>query len=216
MKKILINSIVLLILSLNFYSQTGTTPAGTDQAGAVYDQLLAKLKGGDTKIDYKALRAAFTDTKGFGPLGGDPRGLSEMAGMIDDKKYKEAIKAAEAKLKTNYVDIDAHLVCAIAHRELKDTAKADFHKAVYLGLINSIMSGADGKSAKTAYHVIAITEENAVLRVLGLRKDGQSLVNDDGHKFDVIDVTDPKTKVTSEIYFNIDLLWKGYDKMFSK
>ena len=67
MKKIFIITAALLLLSLNFYSQTGTKPAGN-----TYDQLLAKLKAGDTGIDYKALRMSYTETKDYSTYGVDP------------------------------------------------------------------------------------------------------------------------------------------------
>lgn len=211
MKKLIIIQFVILVLGLAIYAQK-EKPA--ESTGADYDQFVSKLKAGDTKIDYKAMRVAFTESKGFSSFGGGTD--YELFKLLGDKKYKNAIKATDEILKTNYVDIDAHMVCAIAYGETGDKAKADFHKAVYFGLINSIIGGADGRTAKTAYVVLSIGEENAVMRALGLMKGDQALLEEDGHKFDLIGVTNVKTKEASKIYFNIDLLWKGYDKMFGK
>ena len=213
MKKLISILVITLSICAVSYAQTDNKPANNVSV-TIYSQLLEKLKAGDTKIDYKAIRVAFTDTKEFSPLGAQTD--YKLFAMVEKKKFKDAIKVAAEKLESNYVDIDAHLVCAISYAETKNQAKADFHKAVYLGLINSILSGADGKGAKTAFVVLSIGEENSVLRALGLIKADQALINENGKKFDVIGVTDAKTKEASKVYFNIDLLWKGYDNMFSK
>jgi hypothetical protein len=107
------------------------------------------------------------------------------------------------------------MLLAVAYRESGNNEKFDFHKAVYLGLVNSILAGADGKSAKTAYVVINVAEEYALLRALGLNRGDQALRTEDGHKFDVLTVTDPKNNDQKrEVWFNIDAVWKGYEKMF--
>ena len=183
--------------------------------GPKYEEYLAKLKSGDTNIDYRAMRIAFSQSDDASAFGSDREVRAVMNKALADKKYKNAIKSAEEILKDSYVNPYGHLVCAIAYGELKDTAKADFHKAVYLGLINSILNGADGKTPETAFVVITTEEEYAVMQALKFAVGGQSLQNKNGHTFDVLHGTDPQTGAKLDVWFNIDIVWALENKMFS-
>jgi hypothetical protein len=207
--------ICALFLALAGLTASAQQPSSTPDAvkGPKYEELLAKLKGGDTKIDYKALRLAYAQTKDASPYGsgGDVRVAMNKA--LTAKNYKDAIKSADAILKDDYVNPYAHLAEAIAYSELKDNEKYEFHKAVYLGLINSILQGADGKTPETAYTVIATEEEYAVMQALKFQVGGQSLNNKNGHTFDVLHGTDSNgAKV--DVWFNIDIVWAMETKMF--
>jgi Domain of unknown function (DUF4919) len=181
-----------------------------------YEDLLGKLKKGETGIDFRKLRFAFTETKNYSPYGNRSGDATKMSQLYREKNYKEALKSAEKVLETSYVDINAHFVAAISNNELGNSEKAEFHKKVYLGLINSIISGRDGKSARTAFEVIYVPEEYSVLSYLGYQRGSQALVNENGSKFDVLTVTNPQNNETLKLYFNIDTVWKGYEKVFGK
>lgn len=192
-------------------TKTETKPTAKD-----YENLLAKLKSGDTRIDYKALRMAYTETEDYSPYGIDADERTAIFKALNDKKYKDVIKAADKVLAANYVEMNAHYASAVANGELGDTKKADFHKAVFLGLIDSIVRGKDGKTAKTAYEVICVPEEYMLLNYFGYRRGSQALANENGSKFDILTVTDPEKNETFKLYFNIDIVWKGYEKVFGK
>jgi Domain of unknown function (DUF4919) len=192
----------------------GQKPVATPEAKPKYEELLAKVQGGDTKIDYRALRMAYSETKEASPFGSDREARSAMNKALDEKRYKDAIKSAEQILKTTYVNPFAHMTKAIAHRELGETDKFEFHKAIYLGLINSILNRADGKTPSTAYVVISTEEEYAVMQALGYGVGGQSLQHTDGHTFDVLHGTD-KSGNKVDVYFNIDIVWAMENRMFN-
>ena len=111
--------------------------------------------------------------------------------------------------------MNAHFVAFIANRDLGDTKRAEHHKVVFAGLLGSIMSGADGKTPASAYHVICVPEEYVLLSYLGHKKQSQALFNEGGSKFDILTVTDEKG-ATQKLYFNIDVVWKGYEKLYKK
>ena len=181
-----------------------------------YDDLLAKLKKGDTAIDFTKLRFAYAETKDYSPYG---IGADEKKALFDafnGKKYEEALKKAEEILKTNYVEMNAHFVAFVSNQELGKSEKSEFHRKVFTGLINSILDGADGKTAKTAYKVICVPEEYVVLNFLGLRRTSQALTDENGSKFDILTVVDNKTNESAKLYFNIDTVWKGYEKVLGK
>lgn len=179
-----------------------------------YNDMLAKVKGGDTSIDFKAFRVSFTKTKAYGPYGGLGDEVKQAFVALDKKDYKSAVKNAEKALEDSYVDMDAHVAASMGYKGLDDQAKSDLHKKIYLGLINSILNSGDGKSDATAYVVIDTHEEYIVLRALGLGLGSQSLQHKGEHSFDVMDITDPKTKQSVKIYFNIDIAWKAETDMF--
>jgi hypothetical protein len=206
----------ILVLSLVLLSLTGAyaqQPAASDTDP--YKTIVAKLKGGDTKVDYKALRMASASSKAEDAgARGDSDAYSKAVSAYRAKKYDEALSNGEKALKTGYLDINTHLLMAAAHKDKGNKEKFEFHKAIYLGLVNSILDGADGESAKTAFVVIEVSEEYAILDALELERGSQGLRHEGGHAFDVLTATDPKTKKSKEVWFNIDIVWKGYEKMF--
>jgi hypothetical protein len=191
------------------------TPA-TKYTAKDYQDLAAKLKGGDANVDFKALRMAFTETEEYSYSGPDKEEQAKFLKPFNDKKYKEALKQAEAFMEKNYVDANAHYVAYNSAKELKDEKKAEFHKTVLLGLLNSIKSGNDGLSEKTPFHVITINEEYTLLTFLGYQRGGQSLRHSDGHTFDVLTAIDPKTNKQTQFFFNIDVVWAAEMKLFGK
>ena len=193
-------------------------PAKTPQAKLTakdYEDLLARLKGGDTKIDFTALRMAFTETKDYSYDGPEKAEKEKFLKPFNDKNYKEALKQAEKFLEKNYVEANAHYVAYNSAKELKDDKKAEFHKTILLGLLNSIQNGNDGLSAKTPFSVITIDEEYTILRFLGYQFGGsQSLQHTDGHTFDVLTAKNTKTNQEAKLYFNIDVVWAAETKIF--
>ncbi|MEO6393713.1 MAG: DUF4919 domain-containing protein [Pyrinomonadaceae bacterium] len=181
------------------------TPAQIPQTDQkeTYDALVKRVKGGDLKVDFGAMRQAYTETPGFSGYGNS--GKYEMYGALNQKKFKDALSLAEKRLEKVYVDLNGHYVAMIANSELKQSDKAEFHRQVFLGLVDSIVRGHDGLTPATAYDVISIDEEKLVISYLGFEFSGsQALVQDSGHAYDRMGVTDSKTKTNSALYFRID------------
>ena len=200
--------LVVLVSSTAAWGQTAQKADANE-----YKDLAAKLKAGDTNIDYLALRMAFSRSDSSSPFGLAQDGRAALA-AISRKEYKDALKLAEKALKASYVDIDAHVAASLAYKGLGDASKEAFHKAVYLGLIKSILKSGDGKTPETAYVVISTHEEYTILNALGLKFTGQALNHIGGHAFDVMSIADPKTDFTGRVYFNIDIVWKKEADMF--
>lgn len=216
---------LLLMLTLAFTAAAQVKPeaekpadpaAATKYTAKDYQDLVVKLKGGDANVDYKALRMAFTETEEYSYSGPDKAEQAKFLKPFNDKKYKDALKQAEAFMEKNYVDANAHYVAYNAAKELKDDKKAEFHKTVLLGLLNSIKSGNDGLSEKTPFYVITINEEYTLLTFLGYQRGAQSLRHSDGHSFDVLTATDLKTNKQTQFFFNIDVVWAAEMKLFGK
>lgn len=188
------------------------SPQGAQNAAEAqkkYDALLAQAKAGGGAVDYKALRFAFFETPGYNPLAGMII-QRNLWGVLNQGNFAEAAKQADAVLEKNYVDVNAHMVAYVANRELKNDEKAQVHRRWADGLLDSIKSGGDGKSPETAWHVISISEEYALLRALNVRPTGQSLVNDKGHAYDAMKTIDPRTNTEVVYFFNVDKPFSAY------
>ena len=169
-----------------------------------YEVLLEKLKNRDQSLDFKDLRLAYAETSAYNPYGSDKESQKAMFAAIKASQWNEVLKQSAAILDRNYLDINAHFGALLANRGKGVTDKAEFHRFVARGLIDSIRNSGDGKTTETAFVVISTDEEYALFSVLGLRVTAQALINEKGHNYDKMTTVDPKTNETVIYYFNID------------
>lgn len=177
-----------------------------------YDDLLARLKAGDTAIDYTALRYAYADSPGYdgynrGP--GDARG--NMIKTFNGGDCAKALSHAFSILNAIYIDAEAHFVASRCYEKTGETSKAGFHHAIATGLEKSVFASGDGKSSANAFIVVRIAEEYYTLGLMGLQVNQQSLMQADGHSFDLMETTDTRGNSVT-IYFQIDRLLAGLSK----
>ena len=214
--KMLLRSIVasfsLFLLTTYVGAQTPTpspspspspTPSVAPAEKSKYDVLLEKVKQKDPSVNFTELRLAFYESPHYNPYA-PMLTYRPLNAALAQKNYDEALKIADSVLAKNFVEINAHMTAQIAYQELGNTERAQFHKFMVDGLLNSIKSNVDGKSVDSAYEVISINEEYGLIRSLGLRPIRQGLVENKGRKFDAITVVDPQTGKESVNYFNVD------------
>jgi hypothetical protein len=176
----------------------------TQPAKNRYEDLLEKVKKSDQSVDFKELRLAYTETSSYSPYGGDRESFKQMFASLKANEFDKALASAEALLAKNYLDLNGHFGCFVAHRQLGHADKATYHKFVFEGLLDSIRKSGDGKTSDTAFVVISTDEEYVLFNFLGLRPTGQALINEKGHSYDKMTAVDPKTNETVVYYFNID------------
>jgi len=177
-----------------------------------YTKLIDKLKSNDTAIDYKALRLSFAKSGSPGLYRVDPKLRMKLVESMKAKKYDEIGKTAQEMLKINFLDLNVHAYAAAAYENLKDAKKHAFHQAVYLGLINSIVSSSSGESAKTAYVVVSPDEIIAVLNAFELSRTGIEPLTEGTSRYEVVTAADKASGATSKVYFNVDLMPKAPEK----
>ena len=131
-----------------------------------------------------------------------------MEKSLRDKDYGKAIEEAEKVLASEYVNLDAHYVEFVSYRELGQVDKAQYHRAVFKGLIDSILHSGDGKSPETAWVVISVPEEYVVLGVMGYKPSEQSLIGKNGHMYDMMKVKRVDDGSDATFYFNTDIPMK--------
>src|SRR5258708_9602073 len=187
MKRFSTAILVLCFGTLAGFSQDAPKPPSE------YGVLLAKVKGGDLSIDFQKLRFSYMDSDERKQAKDTFEQDRQMWKSFNAEDYADASKNADAVLEEKFVDLNAHYVEFRAYTGLHDTDKAEFHRSVVKGLLDSILYSGDAKSAKTAYVVIAIDEEYVVLKVMGLKSGMQALVKESGHSYDRLDATDLRT-----------------------
>jgi hypothetical protein len=138
--------------------------------------------------------------------------LLEEALAVDN--LDNARRAVVRLIEEYYLDIGAHTTAAYIYDRLGDRIKSDFHRKFAEGLIDSIIQTGDGQSFQTAYEVIDVREEYAVLRSLQVKPVKQTHVEHEGHYFDIFDIQTLQEGTTAKIYFNVDIPRKWLrDKM---
>jgi hypothetical protein len=177
-----------------------STEASHADSADGYPALLSRVRQRDLTVDFGALRRAYAQTANYHPEDPAMGALRrEMDRDFDSGDRAGAVQIAKHVLALDYVDIEAHRVL-----ERSGASCADFHRTVADRLTQSILDSGDGKSPATAYSVLSTDEEYAVLDRLALQAAAQSLVERDGHHYDVLLVLRDKGK-PFEIYFNVDL-----------
>jgi hypothetical protein len=171
---------------------------------AAFQALVQKVKSGDMSVDFTGLRMAYAESSSYSPYGGDSNAQKALNAALLGEKWDEALKQADKVLDKNYLDSNAHFGAFVANSKKGNAEKAELHKFIVKGLLNSIQSSGDGKSMEKAFIVISVDEEYALLSFMGLRTVGHALLNDKGHSYDKMTLTDPKTNETYEFYFNVD------------
>lgn len=192
-----------------------TATGAQEPTKASYQELLERVKKADPKVDFGALRMAFTATAAYNPYGLD-QDRPRMRAAFAKKDFDKALEFAEKLLGKNYPDIEAHRVAWRAHTELQDPDKAKFHRYVRDGLVQSILKSGDGKGAQTAYVVISTEEEYAVMEWLGVRSTKQALIQEQGHKLDRHEGVNEETNQRVTLYFNIDRPFQWLEEAFKK
>jgi hypothetical protein len=168
-----------------------------------YQTLLAAAKAGGPSVDWGALRMAYSDSAEFDITGGRtdaPR--KAMFQAINAGDAKAALVQARLILDQDYVDIDARVVADLAEEKLGDAAAAKREHDIVVGILRSIRTG-DGLSPAQAFTPISVGEEYAMMRAFDMTVTGQALVQDGGHSYDRLTVTDPDGKPLT-VYFLID------------
>ena len=164
-----------------------------------YTEMGTKLRGGDTDVDFSALRRAAVAEPHYN--GYDQLDARAARAALDAQDWKRLVALCDQQLAHDYLDLNAHLLETVADEKLAQPELADVHRRIVRGLVGAILAGGDGRSGQTAYHVIGVDEEYFLLGVLHLKSQKQSLVMQGG-TFDVLDATDDQTR-HRDVWFDI-------------
>ena len=121
----LLISIVLLGLPASAYSQGPM--GGTVELGP-YENIVLKLRSGETKVNFRDLRFAYADSKDALASGSSHLTRRAMNTALLNRRYNEVVRIAGDILKAVFISPDTHAALSVAFRELGENQKADFHK----------------------------------------------------------------------------------------
>lgn len=179
-------------------------PVWASEADDRLAALVAQMRDGDTAIDYTALRDAYAQSAGYDPYGEKVMGDHKaMFARLSDGDCPAASDAAGRVLAVNYLHASGHFirwVCAMKDGRERD---GQFHRAVLTGLMKSVTGGRDGRTPASAFSVISIDEEYALLRFFRLHPGNQRLVHADGSMFDLLEFSGDDGRRGTWL-FNID------------
>ena len=189
-------------LALAISLATGSAAASED-----YAALKQRLLGGDTGIDFLALRLGYAGSPEYSPNRAsslEQRRKLEQA--LKQDQFEAAVPLAEAWLKDDYLNPFAHLGAARAYEKTGKAAQAKFHNAVVDGLFKSICAEGEGQSDDTPCRVISIDEEHFFLVMNGFKLEGQHGLMCAGERpCEVFDVTDRKTGTGYSVFMDISI-----------
>ncbi|HEY8121578.1 MAG TPA: DUF4919 domain-containing protein [Myxococcota bacterium] len=126
--------------------------------------------------DFAALRAEYGARDDFDARCEVDRPLRRAYGQMQAEAWSDLLALAEPWAQRCPVDLEAHMLCAIALEQSGRTEEADAHRSWVRGLFESVLATGDGKTPETAYRVIAVFEEYAMLRMFRWEPKQQALV----------------------------------------
>ena len=133
----------------------------------------------------------------------------------EKEDWENAAKAIDEQLKSDPTNIRFHLYKHVVYSNLygsESEKTVDAFNQVGM-LLSAVTSTGDGRSKGTAYHVICVTDEYGIMDVFGLSPKMQSLVEDKGQSYDVMELQNNEYGLES-LYFNITVCMKAMNKMF--
>jgi hypothetical protein len=147
-------------------------------------------------------------------------GLAEI-GLSADKLLKEGKYDQCLKKVAEGLAIDRFNILLLINKDaaLCVTGKIEEANEIqtkWMSLFDSIQLSGDGSSFESAYQVISIAEEYAVLAIFGLEPTLQTLVEHEGSFYDVITIAKNDDGVKGPIYFNVDIPTKWLHEKLRK
>ncbi|MCD7971571.1 MAG: DUF4919 domain-containing protein [Candidatus Azobacteroides sp.] len=146
----------------------------------------------------------------------DPYSLAMEHNALSVYLQKEELTPADCDVIINYVNIAMidypfnfhHMRMAIYAYHVKgDYKEADKRRTMLNGIIDAILSSGDGKSLRTAYHVIYTPHEYEIVNILGYNAEYQKLNN----IWDIISLSQNKDKIPA-LYFNVEVMLEAHRK----
>jgi hypothetical protein len=182
---------------------------------STYAELIAKADAGET-VDYTALRQAYPLSPGYAPYSEDSRTLFiESFQAFDAGDCATSMTKAKQSLAIDYVNFAAHGFLGDCLERTGNHAGAEREEAHRKGLLDSLTGSGDGKSVATAYVVVTMAEERALLAINGVREERQSLLHRDNREFDEISGPD-KDGREHTLFFDISAPFESLMRRFDK
>ena len=159
----------------------------TEGSEFYYPELLRRFQAADTTLSLEQIRHFYYGTATRPDY--DPYKMAKIDALREAFE-KDTPNKEDWEKAANEID-----------KELEtDPTNIRFH--LYKHIIYAVTSTGDGSSKETAFHVISVADEYGIMDIFGLSPTMQSLVEDKGQSYDVMELKENKYGLES-MYFNI-------------
>ena len=186
-----------------------------------YPELLRRFEAADTTLSLEQIRhfyygtATRPDYNPYKTSNYDALHKALEKENPEKEDWENAARVIDEQLKTDPTNIRFHLYKHIVYDNLYGSGSEktiDAYEQVVM-LLSAVTSTGDGRSKETAFHVICVTDEYGIMDIFGLSPKMQSLVEDKGQSYDVMELEENEYGLES-MYFNITVSMEALNKMF--
>lgn len=181
-----------------------------------YPELLRRFQAADTTLSLEQVRHFYygAATKpDYNPYQFSL--LHELNEALGKEDLEEAASIIDKQLSDDPTNLQfyEHKMMLKTKQYGRDSKEADDAFFQVFMLSSAILSSGDGLSKESAIHVISIGDEYAILNLYGLSLKMQSLIVEEGQKYDKMDLESNKYGWES-LYFNISIRETALKKLF--
>jgi hypothetical protein len=181
----------------------GLAPGGpppTDE----YAALLEAARADPAHADFPRLRDAYTRTALYQPDSPARLDLGPVEQELRNGERAAALQALDRVFGPHWMDLTAHAHAADVCDRVEQPDRARQHRLFLRGLTNAILGAGDGRGFETAWPVLDRTEEDWILARADLGGGRRTVVQREGHWYDVVRFQDDESGRDVTFYFNID------------
>ncbi|MBB5031484.1 DUF4919 domain-containing protein [Prosthecobacter vanneervenii] len=176
MKKIFVSAVMVCLFVLWAGMARGEDARkGKAAVAGAKAPAVAAVPGFPGEEEFTALRMAFAAQPGYSPFWKMDEERDAVMKAARAKDYKMAVELAKAWLVKVPVDAEMHYLRGHFLKKTGDVAGSMYHFHCFYGLMRSITAKGDGKTAESAWKVISVAEEYALLNELDAQVLEQSL-----------------------------------------
>ena len=186
-----------------------------------YPELLRRFEAADTTLSLEQLRhfyygtATRSDYNPYKMTKYDALREALEKDTPEKEDWEKAAQEIDEELETDPTNIRFHLYKHVVYSKLyglESEKTIGAHNQVVM-LLSAVTSTGDGSSKEKAFHVISVADEYGILEIFGLSPSMQSLVEDKGQSYDVMELQKNEYGLES-MYFNITISMEAMNKMF--
>lgn len=209
-------SLIQLLVVLTVAANGQITPVDLKEmkilaTSPTYDQLYNRYLKNDTTLtltDYRTLYFGEAFRESYKPYARHDsiQALNNYLNTVENPDFKKVLNYTGLILKQFPFNLEQVLLTGIAHDKLGNKEQSKLWLKKYENLLTAIISSGDGRSAQTAFMVTKTSDEYNVIRAFRLKFAGQSLIMDNNHSYDKMDLEENEHYIDA-LYFNVDLFY---------
>ena len=206
--KTTLHILVLLLLVGGATKSTAQAPQAQTEWRQVCDSLVGAAKAGDPMTDFSMMRIAYAKSDYYEPYEGLLTfwrdSMKYCAGIGDYQRSLYWVEMAEID---NYPDLCTQYYATVANEQQGNERQAAHHRWMTYYLAQAIMAGGDGNSDSTAWALIDVQEEHALISFLKYTEEPGAETYHLTTPYGTIDQVAATSDSTGErrvFYFNVD------------